>query len=304
MVGINRAGQGNGGDGATYIPVPAKTWRMEILTATYKVSNRADWSDQISFCVGVAAQDKARLAKSAPKLGEGEQQGDRAWANFGATLNGFKGENYTPTKLANFISALFGSEQQTMVQQWIKDGGGWPDMDSEDVEVLNEGLKWFVGLQFFGTVTHGTPNAEGRIWPKIASAVPIGDREADPEYEAFGHGKFHQILEQTGASLPDLPEEDAPAYSAKGEPINKETGEIGPASSDEDEEAALMRQLEEARKRKAAQAQATLAKVRDGNTAAQVQTAAKAQKEHDLSTQEGIDAAYDATFGQEAQGAA
>ncbi len=249
-MGVNRASQNGGGDGDTeFLPLPnGRSFRFEVVAAEYRPSDREGYRDQISFVCQVAQQDRPRLEKLTPKLEPGQQQGDRAWANCGATCNGWKRDNYVPTALSVFIAALFGADNQQLVADWLKGGNLWEGADADDKATIDKGLEWFVGMQFIGTVKHpDKPAASGRIYPKIASPVPVGDREDDPEYQEFARGKFDLILGAVGQSLDGLTSAErgvaegaalAPQYDEKGEPIG-------------DEEAELERKLAEARAKKA-----------------------------------------------------
>lgn len=243
-MGINRASQnggGGGGDETVYLPLPDRTWRLEIISATFKPSQREGWRDQIGFALQVAPADRERLKKMTPVLEPGRQQGDRCWFSAGATFNGWKRDGiYNPTALAEFVSALFGASHQARVRELIRSGWIVPGTDSDDDDEVNEGLKWLVGLELYAKVEHPKPNADGRVFPRVKAATPVGDREPDDEYEATAGRKLDDMLREGGYAPADsaTPAEQGVAAGAALAAKYDERGELVEA-----EEAALLAKL-------------------------------------------------------------
>lgn len=260
-MGISRANPNGGGGDTVWMPLPAKTWRLQVAEAKLLPATRADWKDQVGFKLRVAEADKPKLEQFGQKLGANEAQSEFTNYRCGATLNGFRSSGYQPTKLAEFIAALYGAEIQDEVRDWIREGGAWPGADSDDIEEINEGLQWFVELELYAKVEHQVPDAQGRIWTRASTPIAVGAIQPDPTYEAFGRRKFDQMIGRGSAgesiekpvSQPFANVEDAIADGAA----------IATAASqtEDDEEAELERRLEEARRAKAAKAEANQAAV-------------------------------------------
>lgn len=260
-MGINRANPNGGGGDTAWQPLPARTWRLEVVDAKLLPATRADWKDQVGFKLKVAEADKPKLEQLGAKLADNEAQSEFTNYRCGATLNGFRSTGYQPTKLGEFIAALYGSEIQDEVRDWIREGGAWPGADADDEEEINEGLKWFIGLEFYAKVEHQAPDAQGRIWTRATTPTPVGAIQSDPNYESFGRRKFDQMIGRGSAGQSVEKPAGQPFSSVEDAIADGAAIAAGTAQPEVDEEAELERRLEEARKAKAEKAAANQAAV-------------------------------------------
>lgn len=201
-----------------WTPVPEGLWRWIVGEPELKLSEKYG-KYQVRYPLSLTPTEKERLEAEHGEAPEGTQQSWIASYYTGLSLGYLKDGAYVTTKMIDFLAACLGSTNGKKFRGWVANGGGPPapeDKDDQQAELENIGewLKWWEGLEVYGTITH-TYDKDGRLWARWAGPMAVGSLpgQKDDDYQAHGRGKLRAMLaeidvanELVGAAAAKAPE--------------------------------------------------------------------------------------------------
>lgn len=187
-----------------WLPIPEGLYRFVIGTPTLKVWPSGDHS--IDFPLELTEAEKERVKNDHGEPAEGEMQSWRTKYTPGLTLGNFKAGVYQSTKLVDFLCFALGTESAKHMRKFFEAGGGPPrpvDLDDQqaELEAITDWLKWWEGLEIYGTVRHeDDKKVHGRKWARFSGPMPVGSipGQKDADYQAHGRGKLRAIIAESG----------------------------------------------------------------------------------------------------------
>jgi hypothetical protein len=193
--------------------LPEGLWRFQIAAPPEIKMNENFGKYEARFVLLLTPSEQARLKAEHGDPPEGQSQSWRTNYRPGLSLGWTdKTGMYRSTKLIDFLAACFGHANAKTFRKWIEQGGGPPrpaDLDDDKAEIglIGEWIKWWEGLEVYGTISHRT-GKDGTIWSDFAGPMAVGSLpgQRDDEYQAHGRGKLRAML----AEVDDEPERPSP----------------------------------------------------------------------------------------------
>jgi hypothetical protein len=187
-----------------WLPVPEGLWRWLVGVPELKLSEKYG-NYQVKFPLQLGLQEQKRLLEEIGKPPDGMQQSWRTGYTVGLSLGYVQRDGqYKSTKLVDFLAACLGSGNTKKFREWIAQGGGPPrpaDLNSQqdELEAIHEWLKWWEGLEVYGTIAHRTGEGD-QVFANFAGPMPVGSLpgQKDNDYDALGRGKLRAIIAESG----------------------------------------------------------------------------------------------------------
>ncbi len=240
MTLLKRATDSKFGD-TVWLPVPEGLFRWVIGQPTLKFNEK--WGKyQITFPLTLTPDEITRVTAEHGEPKEGEMQSYRVPGGYsiGLSLGYFKDGAYVTTKLVDFLCFSMGTKNAKDLRKFFEQGGGPPrpdDLDDQqaEIEAIVEWLKWFEGLEVYGSIQHKDDAVDKtKKWARFGGPMPVGSLpgQKDDDYQAFGRGKLRAIMADSGETREShaleaktaAREADKPAvqFTQKGEQVTTE----------------------------------------------------------------------------------
>jgi len=212
-------------------------WRFHISPAPeIKYSEKYN-NYGARFPLMLVPDEQARVTEEQGRPPDGSQQSYRISYRTGLSLGYMQRDGqYKSTKLVDFLDACIGQANGKRFREWIQSGGGPrkgkdPDDPAEELQLIQDWLGWFEGLEVYGSVRH-EEDAQGVVWARFGGPMAVGSLpgQREDEYQAVGRGKLRSMIveyeESIGKKTQPIPAAPKPAAAAPRVRFTREGKEV------------------------------------------------------------------------------